>query len=577
MASTAGVNLAVAGLASGFDWQSLITQLAQAERTPESKWQATQSKVNSQNSSYTILKSYLTQLQSAVDALKAPTIYQNRTAASSATSVAAVTSASGGTIGTYSFNISQLAAAAKQTGSGNVSSGISATSDVSGVTVGAANFATAVTAGTFTVNGAQITVNTTDSLQTVFANIASATGNAVTAGYDPAADKITLHSSSPITLGSAADTSNFLQIAKLYNNGAGSITSNDRLGRVNTASTLNSADLATAVTDGGSGNGAFAINGVTINYNAGTDSVQSVLDRINSSTANVTASYDVVNNRFNLVNNTTGDVGISLQDVTGNFLAATGLSGGTFSSGANLKYTVNGGPSLVSQSNTIDQSSSGITGLSVTALTTGATTVTVGSDTSAVATQIQNLVTQYNNVESYIDTNAASSTDSNGAVTSGTLTGDMTAADLSSSLRNTLFSPVSVSGLSTAMSQLASLGITSNGYNNSVSLDSTTLSSVLTNNLSNVQKLFSDPANGLAVKLDSYLNDTIGDNGTITQHQAALTAQSKSINTQISNLEKQITSDSNYWTTEFQNMETAESQMNQELSSLQQQINKGTL
>jgi flagellar hook-associated protein 2 len=231
----------------------------------------------------------------------------------------------------------------------------------------------------------------------------------------------------------------------------------------------------------------------------------------------------------------------------------------------------------VSQSNTIDQSSSGITGLSVTALTTGATTVTVGSDTSAVATQIQNLVTQYNNVESYIDTNAASSTDSNGAVTSGTLTGDMTAADLSSSLRNTLFSPVSVSGLSTAMSQLASLGITSNGYNNSVSLDSTTLSSVLTNNLSNVQKLFSDPANGLAVKLDSYLNDTIGDNGTITQHQAALTAQSKSINTQISNLEKQITSDSNYWTTEFQNMETAESQMNQELSSLQQQINKGTL
>jgi flagellar capping protein FliD len=73
------------------------------------------------------------------------------------------------------------------------------------------------------------------------------------------------------------------------------------------------------------------------------------------------------------------------------------------------------------------------------------------------------------------------------------------------------------------------------------------------------------------------LNDTIGDNGTLTNHQTALTAQSNAITTQIQNLEKQITNDTNYWTTEFQNMETASAKSNQVLSSLQQQISKGTL
>ena len=38
-----------------------------------------------------------------------------------------------------------------------------------------------------------------------------------------------------------------------------------------------------------------------------------------------------------------GDIGISVEDVTGNFAAATGLTGGTVERGKNLLYTVNGG------------------------------------------------------------------------------------------------------------------------------------------------------------------------------------------------------------------------------------------
>lgn len=577
MPSTSGVDLSVSGLASGFDWKTVVSQLAQAERAPEAVWSRNQSKINSKNSAYTIIKSYLTQLQSTVQALKDSSLYDNRSATSSTATVATASSTTAGLTGNFKFDISQLATAASLTGTGNVSSHISTTNDVTGITVGAAHFATAVSAGNFSVNGAQVAIATTDSLKSVFDKIAVATSNAVTATYDSATDKITLSSASAITLGSAADTSNFLQVAKLYNNSTGSITSNNTLGRVNVTDKLASAATATAITDGGSGAGQFNVNGIAISYNASTDSVQNVLDRINSSTAGVTASYDVVNNRFAIANKTTGDVGISLSDVTGNFLEATGLSGGAITSGTNLKYTVNSGPPLVSQSNTIDSSSSGIAGLSVNVLTTGATTITVGTDTTALQSNIQNFVNQYNNVQGYLTTNSASSTDATGKVTAGTLTGDVDAANLATGLRTNIFSSVSITGLSASFSQLASLGIVSNGQNNTVALDSSTLSSVLTNNLGDVKKLFADSTNGLAVQLDKFLTNTVGDAGTVTNHQAALTKQSKAIDAQIANQEKIIATDSAFWTKEFQAMETAQAKSNQVLSSLTQQINKGTL
>ena len=126
-----------------------------------------------------------------------------------------------------------------------------------------------------------------------------------------------------------------------------------------------------------------------------------------------------------LANKTTGDIGIGLQDVTGNFLAATGLSGGALTHGQNLLYTLNGSTQqLVSQTNTITQDSSSISGVSVTALATGSVTVTVGSDTTAVKTAIQNFIKDYNTVQSYIGTQTASSTDSTGNVTAGILSGD---------------------------------------------------------------------------------------------------------------------------------------------------------
>jgi flagellar hook-associated protein 2 len=568
-------SLAVTGLASGVDWSTLISSLAEAERTPETQWKASQTIIDEKNSAFTVIKNYLSTLQTSVQALKQSTLYTNRTATASDSTIATATANSGTANGSYSFNISQLATTGAINGTSGISSALSSNGDIGSVTIGTAGLATSITAGTFTINGKQVTISTTDSLQNVFDAVATATAgpSQVTATYSN--DKITLTSAdgSTITLGSTADTSNFLSVTKLYNNSSGTITSTGSLGRVLVSASMSNSNLSTAITDGGSGNGQFTINGVNISYNASSDNIQNVLDRINSSAAGVTATYDSQNNRFVLTNNFTGDLGISLQDVTGNFLAATGLSGGTLSHGNNLLYTLNGGSEqLVSNSNTISGGSSGINGLSITALKTGSVSVAVATDTSSITSAIQSFVTAYNTVQSYISGQASTTTDSSGKVTAGLLTGDRDAANIADSLRSLSLSESSNSNLPSYLNQLADIGIVSNGQDNTITLDSTTLSSALSNNLNSVVSLLTDSTNGVGAKLDSYITNTISDSGSLINHQATLSKQSTSINDQITALEKTITADTARWTSEFQTMEQVQAQVNQEISYLSQQV-----
>ncbi len=550
----------------------MVDQLVEVERAPEYTLRQEQLDIQERNNAYTSIKTELTSLQSRVTTLQDTSLYDSRTVSASDATYARATVSTGTALGTFNFNITQLATASRMLGAANVGSPISATSDVSGITLADAGFSTAVTAGTFTVNGKQITIATTDSLQDVFDNISAATGGAVTGSYDPGTDKFTLTSSSgPVVLGSSTDTSNFLQVARLYNNGTTSTTSAGALGGVRISASLASANLATAVSDGGSGAGEFKINGVSITFNATTDTAQSVLDRINNSTAGVTASYDTLNDRLLLSSKATGDMGFALEDVTGNFLAATGLSGGALERGNNLLYTVNGGDELVSQSNSINEASSGITGLSVTALKEGAVAITVETDTEKIKSAINGFVDAYNRVQSIIDTNTASSTDAKGVVTAGTLANEGDADDIASSLRNLAFS--TITGLSGALDHLSDLGIQTSGDDNKLTLDDTeALDSALGNNLSSVRQLFADETNGLGKRLADFLDKTIGDDGTLVAHQTTLTNQSSSITTQIAELERIVQANKEEMTAKFVAMETAQANLNQQLQYLLKQF-----
>ncbi|MFA6544196.1 MAG: flagellar filament capping protein FliD [Limisphaerales bacterium] len=570
------MDLGVSGLASGFDWRTLVDQLSAVERAPQQRMRTEQNRIDQRKNAYASIQTQLGVLRSRVTALKDPALFSSRTASVSDSTAATATAGSGAPLGQFAFAFQQLATSASQQGTANVGQSLSSTSDVSGVVLSGAGFAAAVTAGTVTVNGQQVAIATTDTLQNVFDNISAATGGSVTGSYNPATDKITLSSAGEIVLGSATDTSNFLGAARLYNNGTGTVASSAALGAVRPSATLNSANLATAVSDGGSGAGAFTINGVSISFSATGDSLQNVLDRINNSTAGVNASYDALNDRFTLTNKATGDVGVSVQDVTGNFLAATGLAGGTLNRGKNLIYQINGGSSLVSQSNTITSDSSGLAGLTVNALKEGATaTVSVGTDTAKVKAAIQDFLTEYNKVQSVIDSSTASSTDAQGKVTAGILANDPEASDIASRLRSGAYGQTT--GINPTLKSLADLGITSNGDNNNLAVgDETALDSALQSQLGQVQALFTDTSLGLATRMDAYLEKTIGDNGTLLDKQTNLGAQVTDIDKQVVDSERLVLANRQRLIDSFVAMETAQAKTKQQLEFLQQRFGSST-
>jgi flagellar hook-associated protein 2 len=248
--------------------------------------------------------------------------------------------------------------------------------------------------------------------------------------------------------------------------------------------------------------------------------------------------------------------------------------------GNNLLYTVNGSGQFSSQSNTIDGTSSGITGLSVTALTNKPFTVTVAADTSKIKTAITNLATEYNKVQSVIGTQTASTTDSTGKVTAGLLAGDSDTENMISTLRNLMNGASSSSSGQTL--RLDSLGFTSNGQDNSLaSSDLSGLDTALATNLSGLKDLFTNSSSGLAVQLDAFLADTIGTagasvdgaittDGSLVTHQANLTKRSADIDTQISAIETQVQAYQTQMTNEFVAMETAEAKTNQQMQFLNQ-------
>jgi len=560
----------LSGLASGFDWTSFVNQMVAAEQTAETPYKNQQSTITQQQSAYSSLKTELTNLGNALSDLGKISFFGTQTASSSNSSVGTATSAGGATIGRHTFNVSQLATASTVQSAAKLGGTLNSSSDVSNLFLNTAPFAAAVTAGTITVNGQKINIATTDTLQNVFDNISTATGGAVTASYDPTADTITLSSSGTISLGAANDSSNFLQVAKLQNNDTGTVTSTSALGSMQAGRSLATADLATAISDGGGGSGSFSINGVAISFSAADDSLNNIIDRINNSSAGVTASFDSINNRLVLANNSTGNLDIALQDNTGNFLAATGLLGATVQRGSNLVYSIDGGTQITSQNNTIGPDSSGLAGLTVTALDTGSFTVSVASDTSTIKEAITAFIAEYNKVQSLITTDTASTTDSSGKVSTGVLSNEHQPDEFSSQLRNLVDSILSASSTGSIKS-LDDLGITSNGYDNTLTVsDSTKLDSALANHLSGVQSLFTDATGGIATQISAYVTRITSADGALTSRQTDLSALYKSLTDQIARMDANITADKNRMVTEFTNMEKAQAKINQELTYLTQ-------
>jgi flagellar hook-associated protein 2 len=366
------------------------------------------------------------------------------------------------------------------------------------VALASAGFTTAVTTGTFTVNGVAITIDDSTVLSdgadltganTIIAKINDA-GVGVTASItndgDGRANLVQLTSGAAISLGAGGDTSNFLAAANLLQSpGTTTRTSTRSVAGVSTSAALQDSRLTTAIS---TATGSFTVNGVTIEWDRASDSLANVVSKINSAGAGVTASFDVLTDRLVFTSTTTGSSSITLADVGGNFLAATGVLAATQATGQNASYKINGGTTQYASTNTVTDAVSGVT-LSLLDTTASAITVTISADNTTLRSRLQNFVTQYNSTAKLISD--ATKYGENG--TSGPLFGDPALQRIQQTMRTMITS--TATGLTGNLTTLSSIGLgfgavgSAVGTTTTLALDTAKFSAALASNPDGVAKL----------------------------------------------------------------------------------------
>lgn len=541
----------------------------QVEATPVTRLQKEQATNSQKSTALAGLGTKLDALRSAAKALKDPALFAQRTAVSGISeSTWSVSASSGFAPGSHEISVSQLATKARREGAGNITGGLSATDDVAGTTLATLSTAVTITAGTFSVNGRKITVATTDSLKDVFDAISAATTGAVTAAYDATADKVTLTGTGTITLGAANDTSNFLSALKLSNNASSAVTSSGTLGAMRSGATLATAGLRTAV--GGSGAGTFTINGVSVAYNTATDTLSTLLKRVNTSGAGVTASYDAVNDRVLLANQVTGDLGIAVTDDANGMLASLGLTtGATTVRGDDAAFTVDGGATLSSRSNTLDGSAHGLAGLSVTVDSETAQTITVAADTKSMRGKVGDFVDAYNAVQTYIDDKTKITT-SAGKVSTSVLSTNHEVQNWARQMRGVAFGTIAVSG---AITRLDNLGVDFTSTGALEVSDPDKLEAALADKPTAVEDFFTHSSTGFAAKFDTLLG-SLGD--TNDAAQVNFTKTNSDLDRQIADLQRRLDQQRELLTSSFLAMESAQAKLQSQGQALTNAFDNGS-
>jgi len=124
-----------------------------------------------------------------------------------------------------------------------------------------------------------------------------------------------------------------------------------------------------------------------------------IKNAINAAKTGVTASIvtdeETGRKRLELTADKTGtDNAFQVEDVTGNAMSATGVTN-VARQAADASYSVDGGPTLVSQSNTIELEKGKVTA-TLLAVTDEAVSIQVGPDSERIVSRVKDLVSGYN-------------------------------------------------------------------------------------------------------------------------------------------------------------------------------------
>jgi len=581
----AGIDLSVSGLASGFDWKSMVEQLTAVERQPQVKVRSEQADLTKRRDALGQLTTRLSDLKKKAEVLQQPSLFASRTASSSDEKIVSATAAGDAVTGGFTLAVTTLATAASWRSNNTgfftkVHDTDITRNSVGSPTLASINWGPTLTAGTVnlsvknmasgSVATESITVSSGDTMADLFRAIHAATG--IEATYSATTDKVTFTppAGSSLILGAPNDTSNLLGCLKLFTPATPGIAteSTSGIGSLRLATSLAGQPLSNPVSPA---SGAFTINGTQVEYSS-TQTLSSLLAKINASNSGVIATYDESANKIVLRNKEPGNRGIKVADSTGNLMSALGILSGTLTEGTDLEFSINGGATQRSRSNTISETDSGLTGVTFTAKQIGSAKVATEVDTAAMSKAITDFMTAANSVQTLISSLTVSSRDAAGKVTSGVLAYDQTVFQLGSALRS-LMMPLT-SGPSSVIRSLEDLGFATSGYSNEITVSSAQkLKEALTLNLSEVKLYLSSASTGLASKVVNFAGPMVDEiSGSIPSRQKALTEQSKRLDDQLGAMERRVQSNRERLMASFRAMEAAQSKSNQHLQFLAQKF-----
>ena len=507
--STAAPTISFSGLASGLDTTSIISQLTTTAQVPIKTLNTQITGYNSQITDWQTLNTNLAALQTAVTSLSSLATTNVPNAASSNSAAATITSQVGATLGSHSLSISQLAQA-QEVVSGSQSSGTTALG----------------LAGSFTLNGKTVQINSSDALQDVASKInaasAGVTANVVNVGTNDY--RLTLSSTQTGTANSlaAADTGGtVLSSLGVIQTGTGAVRQGVSYTQGGTAYTgaasltLSSATQPVGtllgIAAGSAQSGTFHLSsggtgsGADIAVNLNTDSLTTIANAINQAgVSGVSAEVVTVpdaNGNLNRVQQLrivgVGSTAPAFTDTSG-VLATVGVLQPSYTDpvtqAQDAKFTLDG-LNLTRSTNTVNDVipsasisllSAGTPAAAGAAAVPATTTLSVTQNTAAVVQAVSSFATAYNAVQNFVTNEnkftAPTTTASGTAGTNPALFGSTTLTQIQQTLSQAL---TAVSGTNT----LQSIGVTLNGSND-LSVDSNALTTALQSDPNAVTNLF---------------------------------------------------------------------------------------
>lgn len=562
------------GLASGFDWRSMIDQLMAAERIPQQRLRADQRENDGIRDSMELLETKMDTLKSTIGAFDSSDLYHSKTTSVSDENLGITAKAGTSSVeGSYEISVTQLATTSRRSGGTDVGGILGSAATV----ISNLNFADEITGGTVTINGQEITVQETDTLQDVFDSISIATSGVVTASYDNVTDKVTLNSSSgELELGVTADSSNFLTALKLNQievvdggGGSSSVASTGTLGVVDLSDSIASSGIGGGIT----GSGTITISGVAISFDADTESMGTLMGRVNDSAANVTMTYDSSADQFRIVSKETGALQMPVIDSGNGIMAALGLDGGA-AIGKDLQFSIDGGATISSRSNVITENSHGVSGLTVTASEIGTQTIGISRDSEALKEQMNKFISSYNDIQDYI-LEKTKITVEDGDLTTSILSGNREIYNLDSKLRGLAFDQIE--NLGGDLFRLEHMGIDFIGGTSKLEIkDVDALDSALTTKLDTLEQFFMGDIDGdgdneesFAERMGLFIDNYTRDDGILDVQMSTLTSRNKDIDERIEEMERRLEFTQSALESSFIAMESAQSNIQSQGAALQ--------